>query len=389
MNKIKVIHVLSSLEIGGMENGVVNLSNKIDPDKFEIVICCVKRIGSMAERLNAGIRVLNMGLPEGDILKGALALTSLWIKEKPEIVHTHGWGSCSLQGVISALIARVPVIINGEHGKIYSLPHQKLCQKMLYKFCDLTFFVSESLRKRVLQQIDIRQDLTRVISNGVDSKVFNGSYDIASLKNEIFETTGIRIEEDDFVIGNVGSLKPEKNQIMVLRVLKEIKRAGFAGKIKLILVGNGPMINELKEFVRDFDLSKEVVFLGERNDLKEIYCLIEILAQTSIKNHEGMSNVILEAMASEIPVITTKSIGVDELIEEGITGFCIEDDSELYDKLLLLQKNRNLLKTMSVNARKKITEKFSLEKMVYSYDEIYSSLIRDKGPINCEKENCL
>ncbi len=129
MDKIKLVHFLSRFDIGGMENGITNICNRINRDRFEPVVCCLKGAGSMVSRLKPDVKVINLSYPDGKAPFRPFKLSRYFKKERPAIVHTHGWGGCSLDGILGARISGVPGIINGEHGSIFLKPYQLFLQK--------------------------------------------------------------------------------------------------------------------------------------------------------------------------------------------------------------------------------------------------------------------
>jgi glycosyltransferase involved in cell wall biosynthesis len=324
--KIEVCHVVNALDVGGMENGAVNLFNTLNRSRFVPMICCLYHTGMMTERLEPDVKVFDMGLPQGKAPFSVVKLALFFRKTGPDIVHTHGWGGGSLYAIAGAKLAGVPVIINGEHGSFFLRPHQVMLQKVLGAMCDVTLSVSESLKVRVVQNLGISPEKIRVIPNGVDTDIFSGKYDCPYLREELKRKFGIIIDDDSVVIGCIGSLKPEKNQVMLLKALREIKHKKAGKQIKAIFVGDGADLPDLVRFVKDNGLLRDVAFLGNRKDIPQLLSAVNVLISTSISRHEGMSNVILEAMSSNLPVIATKSIGTADLVRDGLTGFLIDQD---------------------------------------------------------------
>lgn len=373
MNKIKIMHIMQSLEIGGLENGVVNLVNNMNKELFELSICCIHEEGAFKKRIKNNVKIIC--LHEGEGFKWLLPfkLAKLFKEEKPDIVHTHGWGQGSLYGIIGARLAMVPVVINGEHGSFFLKPQQIYVQRILSSLCNTTLSVSESLKKEIVKKLCINAFKIIPIPNGVDTTIFTGNYNSSGLKRKISKESGIIIEENNFIVGNIGSLKPQKNQIFLLKALKKINEDKQISNIKVLFIGNGPYKKRLEQYVVNNALNNQVIFLGERNDISKLLSIIDVLVLTSIPRCEGLSNVILEAMSSEVPVISTKSIGSIELIMDGLNGFLVEheDVQNLVNKLKLLVYNPILLKKMGYNARQFVCEKYSIEKMISSYEKTY------------------
>ncbi len=372
--KIKVCHVINRLDIGGMENGVVNLCNTLNKSRFLSVICCLKGIGTMANRLQPHVKVVDMKFREGKAPFRPFLLAKFFKEEKPDIVHTHGWGGGSYSGILGAKLAIVPVIINGEHGTFYLKPHQVFIQRILAFLCNDILSVSHSLKHRLKTEVRISPNRVSVVPNGVDVKIFHGKYDSAKTNTKLFSDK----EKANFTIGCIGSIKPQKNQIMLIKAMEQLKNYNSVHNYKVVFVGDGPDRKKLDQHVNNTGLKNHVEFLGRRNDIHHILAKIDILVSTSLSKFEGMSNVILEAMSSGVPVIATNSVGTSELIKNNINGFLIESNniSQLLEKIELLAKNQALLKRMAQNGQKFIHDNYSIENMISSYENIYLNRLK-------------
>lgn len=376
--KIKICHVVTALDVGGMENGIVNLANNHGREKFDVIICCLNEAGKMANRLKKDVRLHVLGEGEGFSFTRVLKVATFFRKLRPDIVHAHGWGGGSFYGVLGAKLACVPAIVNGEHGSFFLKAHQVILQRVLAAMCcDVTLSVSESLKDRVVQNLGISPEKIRVIPNGVDTDIFSGKYDCSYLREELKNGFGIIIDDDSVVIGCIGSLKPEKNQVMLLKALREIKHKKAGKQIKAIFVGGGADLPDLVRFVKDNGLQRAVAFIGNRKDIPQLLSAMNVFISTSISRHEGMSNVILETMSSSLPVIATKSIGTSELVRDGLTGFLVEQDDviALADEIISLCGDLELRKKMGIKAREIVKNKYSITEMVSNYEKVYSDIL--------------
>jgi glycosyltransferase involved in cell wall biosynthesis len=369
---IIVCHIVNSLDTGGMENGVINLCNMIDREQFKPIICCLKNRGTMADRVKANVEMHEMEFHDGFRIMDMIRLARKIAKLSPHIVHTHGWGGGSFYGVISAKLACVPAIINGEHGAFFLKHHQIVAQRVLDRLLSKHLSVSENLKMKIKDNLGIAEERIIVIQNGVDIDLFSGGYNTYGLRKELSDCHGVHIDDDCMVIGSIGSLKIQKNQIMLLEALNEMK--GITNNKQAVLfIGVGPDLEILQRYVAEKHLQDRVAFLGLRDDVPYWLSIMDLVVSTSISTHEGLSNVILEAMSSGRPVISTESVGSSEIITNGFNGFLIDPHKphQLCEKLMLLQNNRTLLQEMGSNARKHVHCKFSLKKMVSSYEMTY------------------
>ncbi len=380
--KIKLVHVVTTLCTGGMENGIVNLCNRHDRKKFEVAICCLKSKGNMVNRLRKDVSVFSLGLPEGKPVFHPIKVAKLFKLIRPDIVHTHGLAGGSYVGILAAKLAKVPVIINGEHGSFFLKPHQVFLQRFLSHLTDVTLSVSDSLRKEISKKLKIPSWKIKVIRNGVDTNIFSGNYPKHIIRKEIAQNHGVIIDDNSFVLGNVASLKPEKNQKMILEAVKLLndKYPGNKKNIKVLLVGDGPDRVMLKSLASKYDIHKQVVFLGVRDDVHRLLSVMDVVILSSVSFHEGLSNVLLEAMSSGVPVVATNSVGTIEVVKDGETGFIIQagDIEGLCNKIEFLQKNPKIREKMSYFSRKWIRSKFSIKNMVDAYEYLYMKTLERK-----------
>jgi glycosyltransferase involved in cell wall biosynthesis len=357
-----------------MENGVVNLCNGHDRSIFEPMICCLKHIGPMRQRLLPDVKVVCLDFPEG---KGALrpwSVAKLFRKERPDIVHTHGWGGGAWYGIIGARLANCPVVINGEHGLLFVKWHQLLLQRFAAALCTNIFSVSQALKEKVVDTLGIPSGSIKVITNGVDIEKFHRS----KPEPELRVALGVDVGKETALVSSIGSLKPEKNQMMILKAVKQLHGRPGLQDFKLLLIGEGPDRGMLEQYVEREGLQAKVRFLGKREDVPRILSCTDVLVSTSNSGHEGLSNVILEAMASEVAVMATKSVGTEEIVADGSTGFLVDADdiASMADKLEVLIDNKAMTRKFGEEGRRIVVERYSLQRMISDYEDEYKRLCR-------------
>ncbi|MFH2066627.1 MAG: glycosyltransferase [Pseudomonadota bacterium] len=363
-----------------MENGIINLSNRHNRNLFVPFIYCLHTDGAMANRLTPDVHIVNFFFKEGlrDMVSQINMIRKQLRIDKIDVVHTHGWGQGSLIGVVAARLAKVPVVVNGEHGGFFLKKIQIIAQRMISYWCDRTLSVSDSLKTLVNQNIGISISKITTIPNGVDIEIFSGSYSSNGVKRSIKKASGLNIEGKDFIISCVGSLKPEKNQKMLIDALLEVNKQYGQRQLKILFIGDGPDRELLQKYTSEVKLEKQIAFLGKRSDIPELLSISDVLALVSIPRWEGMSNVILEAMSSKVPVIATQSVGSGELVRDGINGFLVTPGNvnQLAERLIVLATEENLRSQMANNSRKVILDRYSIDKMVNSYENLYIKLLR-------------
>ena len=368
--KIKILHILHSLQIGGLENGVVNLINNLNDGRFKHVICCVDSSGPMAERLKIPIEIFS--LQKGDRRDYLLPfkIAKIIKKTRPDIVHTRNWAA--IDGVVGARLAGVKFIIHGEHGREATDPTgannlRKRVRKGLNPWITKFIAVSAELRNWLVYDIGINEQKVVQIINGVDTEQFKPPEE----KQEAKKKLGFK--PNSFIIAIVGRLDPVKDHETLFKAFK-IFSENNPESANLVILGTGHLEDRLKTVVKELDISEEVIFIGGTDRVPEFYRCVDVYVLPSIA--EGVSNTILEAMASGLPVITTRVGGNTELVEDGKTGFLFNpgDYRSLAEKITAYFKNPSLVREHGLAGRARTEKDFSLSVMVKKYERIYSSL---------------
>lgn len=370
--RICILHVMDSLSNGGLENGVLNLIKHMDAEQFEHSICTVRALGVNAERLPADrVQLLHLGKREGSRFQ-LLELRRAIREIRPDVVHSRNWGA--IEAVVAARLTRSCAVVHSEHGLESSAAAHELWRRVAFRrlafeLADRVLCVSRQLR-------DLYSRLTRfpghrmtVIHNGVDSRRFCPDPEArARLRREL------GIPESDFCIGCVGNLSPVKDHGTLLHALE---RSGQAARgWHMLIAGEGPERPKLAALAREVArCGVQISFLGASDRIPELLNAFDVYVLPSV--NEGLSNSLLEAMATGLPVIASDVGGNPEVVHDGISGllFAAGGVDELSDHLLKLYARTRLREELGDAARRRIREEFSIESMVQNYKHLYRSLL--------------
>jgi len=418
----KIMHLVSTLRIGGLERMVVDLCRGLDRERYEPVVCTLE-MGGLAEPLReAGIRVLHPGQRRRGLnWRLGPVLASMIRRERVALLHSHN-KPVHLPAVLAARLARVP-LVHTRHGR--NIPQHKalprrltLLRRALYLFTDMTVAVSEDARM-VAREIDrVPANRLRLINNGIDTDLYRPadtpsppagarvSYSIPSPPGGARTSHSIPSPpgegpvsysvpppsgggpvsssfpsplggegkgEGNQIIGSVGRLSLEKDYGTLLRAFDELRR-DHPG-VSLVLVGDGPKRADLEAEARTLGLADRVVFLGERSDIPALLRGFDVFALSS--STEGISLTLLEAMATALPVVATRVGGNPEVVEEGATGLLVpaRNPHELANALRRLLDDRNMAERMGVAGRLRVERRFSLTRMAREYESVYDRLL--------------
>ena len=373
---IRVMHVVQSLEVGGLENGVVNLLNQLSDQRFKHVVCCLTHAGRLAERIQSkDVEIVEMGLPTDRFRFPVMKLRRLLRHWAPDIVHTRGWGT--IDAIIAARMAGVSRVIHGEHGREANdpkglNPKKNLIRRALSPMVDRFVCVSDDLRRWLTSTVGIAERKVVTVHNGVDIDRFQvPARDVARRQLGLGAT--------EFIIGTVGRLDPVKDHLSLLNAFAPIAKR--SPKARLLVVGGGPMRQIIESQILSLGFSGQVLLLGDRQDVETIMNALDVFALTSIA--EGISNTILEAMASRLPVVATRVGGNPELVQDGTTGQLVEarDVVALTTAFAGYLDDSEMCVRHGAAGRIRTEKYFSLERMAADYAELYSDVVTGKSRI--------
>lgn len=369
-----VVHVIHALRVGGMENGVVNLINHMSPDRYRHAIVCMTDYSDFRLRLRrADVEVIAMNRDNVPLWRTYARLTRLLRRMRPAIVHSRNLSG--LDALIPALLAGVRVRIHGEHGRDAddldglnprNLRLRRLFRPLVRHYC----VVSEDLRRYVVERVSVAPTKISQIYNGVDTAKFRPvSPDAAGVLD--------REDASEILIGTVGRLQGVKDQLTLVHAYYEARRSvpDRMANTRLVIVGDGPCRTEIVEAIARFGIQRNVSLLGERHDVPEILRALDLFVLPSL--NEGISNTILEAMASGIPVLATRVGGNPELVLEDRTGRLVApgDVTAMAASIVDYVGDETLRRSHGRAGRQRIEDKFSLQSMVNSYAELYDVLL--------------
>lgn len=380
MNQIHILHLTTKLEFSGTEIAIHNLA-KYHPDKTtRITVCSLTKKVPYKERLeNDGIRVICLGMPAENFWQVCYnasfylwKLFNLFRLEKITILHIHSF-LAGILGRISGFFAGVPIIIRHIHNTELDLPSRICVEKILGYFTNHYILVSQGVREYAKEKAGIRDEIASIVYYGIDIEAI----DQAPTQPERIRKE-LSLKAEDIIIGFCGRLTLQKGVSFALHamplILKEIP------SVKLLIVGNGPLLKQLIQTAISLEIQDKVIFAGERHDTWSIYPIMDIFILPSL--WEGLGIVILESMARGKPVIASDIPGPNEVIEHGQTGFLVpvKNSEALAEKIIYLLRDRHLQTIFAQKGREKVIEQFRAQRMAEEIEGIYRELLEGLKP---------
>lgn len=373
LQRIRIVHVVYSFSIGGLENVIVQLINRLPADRYEHVIISMTTISDFRNRVTQpGVQYIALNKPPGHAVALYPKIYSLLRKLQPAVIHT-----CSLAGLEImpiACLACVPFRVHAEHGWDMRDPggtnrRLRFIRRLYRPFVHHYVAVSQDIFDYQKREIGIPAKRLSLIPNGVDSDRFSPSNGV-----RMFAQGYPFQAEDQWIVGTIGRLQPVKNQVALARAFIRLlqKYPGATARARLVIVGDGGLRAEIEQTLAQGDALKYAWLPGARDDIPEVLLMLDCFVLPS--HAEGTSCTLQEAMACGLPVIATAVGGTPKLVEEGITGYLIQpdDDEALVDNMWHYMNNPQLAKVHGSIARKRAVANFGIDSLVDSYDRLFS-----------------
>jgi sugar transferase (PEP-CTERM/EpsH1 system associated) len=373
-HRLSIVHVIHHLRIGGMENGVVNLVNRLPAERFRHTIVCVEESSDFARRIERpDVEVIALHRSRIGVWRLRWQLLALLRRLRPDIVHTR-----NLSGLDALVPARLCGIrtLHSEHGfDVDNLQGTSSKPTMLRRLhvplVRQYVCVSKDLRRLMVEHWGVPAARVRQICNGVDTDRFRPP---ERRRRDLLPEA--LAGEDRFVVGTVGRVQPVKDQATLLQAIAGAiaLSPGLAERLALVVVGDGPSLGALRELAATLGIAGQCWFAGAREEVAALMQSFDLFVLPSL--NEGISNTILEALASGLPVLASAVGGNPELVEDGVVGqtFAAGDPAALSSLIVRYADDADLCRRHGAAARQRAESRFSLETMVAAYCDVYESL---------------
>lgn len=378
-----VVHVVYRLAVGGLENGLVNLINHMPQSRYRHVIVCLTGSTAFRNRVKRrDVAIIELNKSAGHDFRTHRRFWQLMRQLRPDIVHTRNLATLEFQ--VTAAMAGVRGRVHGEHGRdIYDLDgtdfKYTLLRKAMRRFVSQYIAVSVDLAKWLMDTVAVHSDRVNQIYNGVDVVKFSPRTD----STRRIYPEGFALA-NAFVVGTIGRMEPVKDQLTLIRAFLRLlqDKPDVRQKMRLIIVGDGSLYQNAQELIRSAHAEDFIWLAGERENIADLLRSMDLFVLPSLR--EGISNTILEAMATGLPVVATNVGGNAELVEPGTTGELVPHSNPaiMADAIAHYFVDSRRTTEHGRNARLRVVRRFSMESMVGGYTQVYDRLfIRDPAQI--------
>lgn len=399
MNKIKVVHIITKLELGGAQGNTLYTVENLDKEKFDVYLVCGKggildkKAVNLSKRQNIKLYFVDTLVREINFIKDFLALKDLLFildEIKPDIIHTHS-SKAGILGRIAGHILRLLdknslKIIHTFHGFGFN-EYQKLFVKWFYiilekfvaRFSNILIFVSNANMETAQKYKIGSKEKYLLIRSGIKISL----YQRTSLDEKLKQKTRqeLNVSKQNIVITTIGPFKPQKNLSDFIKLCNNIMTSDkLEEKIKqriiFLVAGDGEQRNQLEQLVGAFKLNTKIKFLSWYENIPGLISITDIFVMTSL--WEGLPRAAVEALVSGVPVVSYNTDGLKDIIVSDINGYTApaKKFNLLANYIVELLNNEKKLEQLKSNARKTINETFDIDYMVKQQEELYLTLIK-------------
>jgi glycosyltransferase involved in cell wall biosynthesis len=371
LHRVTVCQVLHGLQVGGAEMLAARLARQLR-DRFRFVFVCLDHLGTLGEELRQeGFPVEVLGRRPGLDWQCALRLARFLRQQRAGLVQAHQYTPFFYASLARLLYGRPGVLFteHGRHQPDYPRPKRMLANRLLLRRRDRVVGVGEAVRQALIANEGIPPRRVDVIYNGIDLQGFAGGRQERPVVRQ-----ELGIAENDLAILQVARLDYLKDHATAIRTLQRVVRE--RKDAHLVLVGEGPEQATIQKLVRERNLEAHVRFLGLRNDIPRLLAAADVFLLTSIS--EGIPLTLIEAMAANLPVVSTQVGGVGEIVQEGKTGLLAPagDDAQLATLIVNLAKNPAQRHALGQAGNQRASAVFSESQMHTHYCGLYQEMLR-------------
>ena len=377
-SKIKILHVITHLPIGGAQDNTLYTVELLDKEKYDISLCC-NLDGDLVERAKKveAVKLFDIPFlgrevsPYRDI-RAFLSLYKLFKEEDFTIIHTHS-SKAGLLARLAAVLNKTPIVIHTIHGFAFNDFMNGLkknffiyLEKLLAKWTDVLITVSNLNKKKIIDLNIAHENKVKNIYSGIDLSLFTNK------RNDEFRKE-LNLENDHLLLGSVGRLSNQKDPITMIEAFGIISK--LFPNAHLALVGDGELKGKILEKIDQLKLNDRIHLTGNKNNPWSVYHSMDLFIMSSI--YEGLGRSITEALSCGVPVVCTDVEGVPEIVRDNITGILVrpKDSNKLADAIIRTLNDMETAKKMAEEGRRFVNDNFDVNKMVNDIDSLYNTLL--------------
>jgi glycosyltransferase involved in cell wall biosynthesis len=369
--KIKVMHLVGGMELGGVSKLVKYDVENSHREVFDVQVCCLGILGEYGLELQEkGYSIKAFGLSRSwkQPIKNLISLMNTFTYLKYQDIHILN-AHLFVPGIIGRIfgkLLRIPGVIHTTHNIMYPR-WEPFFNRLLERFTSRVIVDSYAVKKKLIGAGQTDQLIT-VIYNGIDENEFAPTSDVSEVRE------GLNISPDDIVLGNISGLQFYKGHDFLLDVFAKLSLTHK--HIHLMLIGDGEEKNSLAHKARGLKIESKVHFLGRRTNIPPLIRSMDIMVHPS--RWEGFGIILAEAMYCGIPVVASDRGGIPEVVEGKKCGYThpFGDTDAFVDSISKLILDQELRARLGANGKSRVKRMFTVETMMQAYSKTYKEIIR-------------
>lgn len=365
----RVVHLVDSLEIGGLERLVHDMTVARGPESTSVA--CLTSIGLFGESLRRlGTRIEYIGT-EGGLVPTVWRLQKHLRAMRPDVLHCHNIRQVLVGSCAAALGGGMPVVLT-KHG--IATPTGTVARRIYRYFLRRAYVVAVSgeARQIMSEWMGAGPHAVRYIANGIAMEPYRN----LPSREEAQKALGLR--PSSFVVGTVSRIAHCKNHLLLIDIFHRLLQ-DFPDAL-LLVAGDGPELPAVERRIQERGVQSSVVMLGSRSDIPLVLAAMDVFCLPS--ETEGMPMTVLEAMAASRPVVASRVGGIPELLIEGSTGLMASPDGpgEFVAALSALARDPERAAEMGRVGNARLLDNFSLDATLAAYENLYQQAISGVEP---------
>jgi glycosyltransferase involved in cell wall biosynthesis len=369
--KLNILLIIETSGPGGAETVLLNIAKNLDRSQFNPTVVLLRPGWFWGHLLEHNIETKVIHSRRAWDVSFLIRLIKNCRQLKVDLIHSHLPGA-NLYSCLVGSVLRIPVIATF-HNELFmpgrSERHKVLKFFLIRNLASKAVVVADYLKSDFINKAKFPIQKLITVYNGIEVAPYRLNFDISAKKREL------GIEEDELIVGNVANLRPPKGHQYFIKAAEQI--CNNRNRVKFLIVGEGKgkLKAEIEEQIKKSNLKDKVILMGFREDVKELLHVMDVFVLSSIS--EGLPMAIVEAMAASKPVVATKVGGLPELIVPDFNGFLVSpgDPSALANKIMVLLNDKKLREQFGARSKEIVENKFSLEKMIGKYQNLYKELL--------------
>jgi sugar transferase (PEP-CTERM/EpsH1 system associated) len=383
-----IVHLIYRLDFGGLETLMVERINRMPADAYTHAVVCLTDYTDFAKKITRpGVALYALHKQAGLSLGTHAALWKLLRRLKPAILHSYNLSA--IEYAPAAMLAGVPIRINGAHGRDAADPQGRnpkhnFLRRMMLPFYDCCYANSADMLEWNRSVIGVPAHKSRLLANGIDTDKFHPAPAGAGRSSEFFAPECI-------VIGTVGRIQDVKDHATLVDafILLQQRMPEQRHRLRLAIVGDGPLLAAIRAKVAAAGIAGQAWLPGSRTDVAAILRGLDIFAMSSIA--EGTPGSALEAMATALPVVGTRVGGIPEVIDDNVTGFVVpaSDAGAMAAALERYVLSPALAASHGAAGRERVLRHYNMNAMVDGYQALYDTLCERKNRFRKNIKSCV